>query len=86
MNSRETNSCLPKNVCKFLYECCAFTYVALDSMGVGALCMRCKCSSNFPAFKIKGLKILLENKRCVTKVQVNETTTREIRHAMACFV
>ncbi|KRZ08263.1 hypothetical protein T11_10995 [Trichinella zimbabwensis] len=35
MKSKHSKSCLPENVCKFLFACYAFAYVASVSMLVG---------------------------------------------------
>ncbi|KRZ66186.1 hypothetical protein T10_11245 [Trichinella papuae] len=35
MKSMHSKTCLPKNACKFLFDCYAYDYVASDSMVVG---------------------------------------------------
>ncbi|KRZ08261.1 hypothetical protein T11_13666 [Trichinella zimbabwensis] len=38
MKRMHSKTCLPENVCKFLFDCYAYAYVASDSMVVGVRC------------------------------------------------
>ncbi|KRX44465.1 hypothetical protein T05_2906 [Trichinella murrelli] len=40
VNCSHSSTCLPENVCKFLFHCCACVYVALVSMIAGLLHLR----------------------------------------------